>query len=515
MALDIVWFKRDLRVHDHQPLSQALTSGDQVVCLYVIEPELWALPEHSARQYGFLRDTLESLDAALKGRGGALTVRVGAVTAVLDALHSYEPVATIRAHEETGLAWTYARDKAVARWARTNAAAFVETPQHGVIRALKSRNGWARRWDAFMAEPITPAPQRIETASLASDPIPEAGALGLGPDPCPQRQTGGRRAAVADLKSFLVTRGADYRRAMSSPLTAFDACSRLSAHLALGAVSMREAFQAAAKARAARSAAGETGHARSIDSFISRLHWHCHFIQKLEDEPAIETEDLHPAYRGARPEPDAETLRRWIEGETGFPFLDACMRALKETGWLNFRMRAMVVAFSSYHLWVDWKRPAQALARRFTDFEPGIHYAQFQMQSGTTGVNTPRIYNPVKQAHDQDPKGVFTRRWVRELAGLPDGFLHEPWTAPDDVLAHAGVRLGETYPERMVDHEQAAREARARIGALRKGEDHRAAAAAIQAKHGSRKSGMKQTGSASSRRKAVKRDDDRQGRFEF
>jgi len=208
-------------------------------------------------------------------------------------------------------------------------------------------------------------------------------------------------------------------------------------------------------------------------------------------------------------------VRRWIEGETGFPFLDACMRALKATGWLNFRMRAMAAAFSSYHLWVDWKRPAEALARRFTDFEPGIHYAQFQMQSGTTGVNTPRIYNPVKQAHDQDPEGVFTRRWVPELAGLPVSFIHEPWKAPDDVLAGAGVTLGVAYPERMVNHEQAAREARARIGALRKGEDHREAARAIQIKHGSRKSGLKQTGSAASRRAARKAADDRQARFEF
>jgi deoxyribodipyrimidine photo-lyase len=317
------------------------------------------------------------------------------------------------------------------------------------------------------------------------------------------------------LQSFLSERGADYRRAMSSPLTAFDACSRLSAHLALGTVSMREAWQAAERALRARRADGDTGYARSIDSFISRLHWHCHFIQKFEDEPGMETTDLHPAYRGARPEADDETVRRWIEGETGFPFLDACMRALKTTGWLNFRMRAMAAAFSSYHLWVDWTRPAQALARRFTDFEPGIHYAQFQMQSGTTGVNTPRIYNPVKQGYDQDREGVFTRRWVPELAGLPDSFIHEPWRAPGDILAAAGVRLGGTYPERMVDHEQAAREARARIGALRKGEDHREAARAIQIKHGSRKSGLKQTGSASSRKRARKPHDDRQARFEF
>lgn len=515
MAVDVVWFKRDLRIHDHGPLRDAVASGNPVLCLYVIEPELWALPEYSGRQYAFLLECLDSLDAALKAKGGSLTVRVGAVTEVLDAIHAEHAISAVRAHEETGLRWTWERDKAVARWARANGAAFIETPQHGVIRGLSSRNGWAKRWDAFMSESVIAAPERIETAIAASDLISSADALGLAPDLCPDRQAGGRRAAVADLKSFLHERGEDYRRAMSSPLTAYDACSRLSAHLAFGTLSMREAFQAADRALKDKRSNGEKQYAKSIDSFISRLHWHCHFIQKFEDEPRIETTDLHPAYRGARPEPDEETVRRWIEGETGFPFVDACMRALNATGWLNFRMRAMVAAFSSYHLWADWKRPAEALARRFTDFEPGIHYAQFQMQSGTTGVNTPRIYNPVKQGHDQDPHGGFTRRWVPELAALPSSFIHEPWQAPADVLSAAGVKLGETYPERMVDHEQAAREARARIGALRKGEDHRAAARAIQIKHGSRKSGLKQTGSASSRKKARKAEGDRQARFEF
>lgn len=515
MAVELVWFKRDLRVHDHAPLMRACRSGGRVICLFVIEPALWALPEYSARQYAFLAETLTDLDAALRKRGGALTVRVGPVTDVLAALHAAEPITAIHAHEETGLSWTWARDVAVADWARGQGVDFIETPQHGVIRGLASRNGWAKRWDQMMAMPVIPAPDRIETADIASDPIPEPAALGLAPDPCPQRQRGGRRAAIADLKSFLDQRGADYRRAMSSPLTAFDACSRLSAHLALGSISMREASQAALRARADRREAGDAGYARSIDSFISRLHWHCHFMQKFEDETAMEHRDLHPAYRGARPDPEPETVARWIEGRTGFPFLDACMRALNATGWLNFRMRAMVAAFSSYHLWVDWKKPAEALARRFVDFEPGIHYPQFQMQSGTTGVNTPRIYNPVKQGLDQDPDGVFIRRWVPELSKLPSAFIHEPWKAPEPVLAEAGVVLGEDYPERMVDHEQAAREARARIGALRKGEDHRAAAAAIQVKHGSRKSGLKLTGSATSRRRARQAEDPRQAKFEF
>jgi deoxyribodipyrimidine photo-lyase len=515
MAAELVWFKRDLRVHDHAPLMRAVQSGRSLICLYVIEPDLWALPEYSGRQYAFLLETLADLDSALRQRGGALTVRVGDVSDVLKELYASAPISAIHSHEETGLTWTWKRDIAVAEWARGQGVKLTEAAQHGVIRGLATRNGWAKRWDQMMASPVIAAPDRVKTAAVRSDPIPDAAALGLAPDPCPQRQRGGRRAAISDLQGFLDHRGADYRRAMSSPLTAFDACSRLSAHLALGSISIREASQAALRARADRREAGDAGYARSIDSFISRLHWHCHFMQKFEDETRMEHHDLHPAYRGARPEPEPETVARWIEGRTGFPFLDACMRALDATGWLNFRMRAMVAAFSSYHLWVHWKKPAEALAQRFVDFEPGIHYPQFQMQSGTTGVNTPRIYNPVKQGLDQDPDGVFVRRWIPELAELPAAFIHEPWKAPGEALAKAGIVLGEDYPVRMVDHEQAAREARARIGALRKGEAHRAAAAAIQVKHGSRKSGLKPTGSAAGRRRARQGDDPRQAKFDF
>jgi len=515
MSVDLVWFKRDLRVHDHAPLAEAAATGRPVIALYVIEPDIWARPDYSGRQYAFLSECLAELDAALRARGAHLTVRVGAVIDVLAELHARYGIATLRAHEETGVIATWERDKAVAAWARRNDVAFLETPQHGVVRRLRSRNGWAKRWDAFMSRTPVAAPEILRGADTPPDPLPAPALIGLEPDPCPLRQTGGRRAAVEDLASFLSERGRDYRRAMSSPVTAYDACSRLSAHLALGSVSMRETYQAAERARLRRREAGEDGYARSIDSFIARLHWHCHFMQKFEDEPEIEHRDLHPAYRGAREDPDAETLSRWIGGRTGYPFFDACMRALDATGWLNFRMRAMAAAVSSYHLWAHWRRPAEALAARFTDFEPGIHYPQFQMQSGTTGVNTPRIYNPVKQGFDQDPQGVFIRRWVPELAALPDAFLHEPWKAPASVLEAAGVRPGETYPERLFDHEQAAREARARIGALRKGEDHRAAAQQIQTKHGSRKSGMKSTGSASARRAARRKADARQGAFDF
>jgi deoxyribodipyrimidine photo-lyase len=194
---------------------------------------------------------------------------------------------------------------------------------------------------------------------------------------------------------------------------------------------------------------------------------------------------LHPATEGLRPrEPDAARLAAWAAGETGLPFVDACMRYLAATGWLNFRMRSMVMSVASYHLWLDWRATGAVLARRVTDCEPGIHWPQVQMQSGTTGINTIRIYNPVKQGLEQDPTGAFTRAWVPELASVPDAFLQVPWR----WTGAAGL-LGRRYPEPVVDVEAAARAARETVWGLRKERGFAAEAARVVTRHASRADG--------------------------
>ena len=485
--MEIVWFKRDLRVHDHAPLLAACASGRAALPLYIVEPEMWAQPDASGRHYEFLTESLADLDRSLTARGARLVVRVGDAVQVLHDLHAAERITALHAHQETGNLWSFARDRAVRRWARAAGVPVYEAQQHGVWRALGNRNGWAARWEAMMGQPRLAAPDAIALADVTSHPLPDAAALGLAPDPC-ERQPGGRRAGLALLKSFLNERGRPYRAAMSAPDSGADHCSRLSPHLAVGALSMREVLHAAAAARARWKAAGDTRFTGSIDSFISRLHWHCHFIQKLEDAPWLEARCLHPDYAGL-PAPNTELsearLEAWAAGRTGWPFVDACMRSLAATGWLNFRMRAMVMAVASYHLRLDWRQSGAVLARLFTDYEPGIHWPQVQMQSGTTGTNIPRIYNPIKQGHDQDPEGDFIRRWVPELAQLPTPLLHEPWKAPPEQRP--------AYPAPLVDHEQAAREAKAAITAIRRDPAHAGPARAIVAKHGSRRAGLPST----------------------
>ena len=457
----LIWFKRDLRVHDHPALTEAAGAGS-VLPLYIVEPEYWALPDTSARQWAFTAECLEDLRRDLGRLGAPLVVRVGDAVEVLERMCRQHRIDRILSHEETGNLWTFARDRRVAGFARQAGIDWVELPQSGVVRRLAGRAHWARKRDAFTAAPQLPAPEALRPVpGIEPGVIPTARALRLAEDRCAHRQAGGRHHGLLALDGFLTKRGEPYRSAMSSPLSAERACSRLSPYLALGALSGREVAQATFARQAERPGGRWPG---ALSSFQSRLAWRDHFMQKLEDEPQIEQRCLHRAAESLRPrDPDAARLAAWSAGETGLPFVDACMRYLAATGWLNFRMRAMLVSVASYHLWLDWRATGPVLARLFTDYEPGIHWPQVQMQSGTTGVNTPRIYNPVKQGGDQDPTGAFTRRWLPELAEVPDAFIHCPWR-------WEGARglLGRRYPEPVVDVAAAQRAARDAIFGLRK-----------------------------------------------
>ncbi|MFM7026706.1 MAG: deoxyribodipyrimidine photo-lyase/cryptochrome family protein [Limnohabitans sp.] len=494
MSYRVVWFKRDLRVNDHWPLLQAARHGP-VLCLYVIEPLLWAQPDAAAQHYGFVRESLQALDAELRSRGNRLHVAVGDMVDVLSALYAAAPFEALHAHEETGNAFTFARDLSVGQWCRARGVSWHEWPQFGVVRRLRDRRQWQPQWEQHMAaaqalDPaVLPCPQLSDAPVQAwgRGPLPGPAELGMDPFEPPRRQRGGRARALQVLADFLDVRSASYRGGISSPLSAPDACSRLSPYLAHGVLSLREVVQAT-RAQVHSLPPEARRQRQGLQSFVSRLYWHCHFIQKLESEPELEWRNLHRGYDGLREADWNEAhFEALTQGRTGWPMVDACVAMLRETGWLNFRMRAMLVSVAAYPLWLHWQPVGHWLARQFLDYEPGIHWPQMQMQSGTTGINTTRVYNPVKQAIDHDPQGLFVRQWLPALRRVPDSWLFEPWRMSADVAARCGVCVGDDIAVPPVELMDALRDSKARMHALRRHPAVRAARADVVERHGSRR----------------------------
>jgi deoxyribodipyrimidine photo-lyase len=450
--VNIVWLKRDLRLSDHEPLTQAIKSGTTLL-YYVFEPLLINDPHYDVRHWRFVWQSIQDINVQLEPFNTHVYVYFGDATDGLNEINHTYNIARLFSHEEVGLLSTFDRDKSVKKWCKEHNIVWHESPSGAVSRGKKNRIDWDKHWRNVMKAPISQPELSsgtfVSTNYIAKLSVPTLPTLWLTPNQLMLK--GGELWAHRTLQSFLHVRGKNYHFDISKPLASRKSCSRLSPYLAWGNISLRQFYQTLLMKRK------QSGWKRPIDALASRLHWHCHFIQKFESEHQMQWRPVNKAYNDLS-YPDIhcglsidERLTKWKMAQTGYPLVDACMRCLDQTGYVNFRMRAMLVSFLCHHLLVDWRLGVTHLAKLFLDFEPGIHYPQFQMQSGVTGTNIIRVYNPVKQSQEKDKDGEFIRKWLPQLSELPNEMIHTPWVlSPMEQQLYQCV-LGETYPLPIID----------------------------------------------------------------
>lgn len=466
MTRVLVWHRADLRTTDNAALAAAAADADaRPVPAFVFDPRYYrpdALACDARRE--FLHESLADLRRQYRSLGSNLALLEGDPRERLRTLLDSGAVDAVYLNRDVTARRGRERDRDVLDWPAATAFA-----DDGIVRpgpenrdpggtvTVETREGWGDQCESYFEADPRPRPDSLPPNPLDSDVTLNDVRERYDVTPTKTAVPEGGTVAGNERLSGFCERVGEYPSVVSPPAAAEGRSSRLSPYLAFGCLSVRQAYQTIQDA--------PDGRGRSM--FESRLYWNRHYNQKLADWPGWTETAANPVFRGfRRDEHDPELVAAWQKGRTGFPMVDAAMRALVETGYINFRMRAMCASVFCYILREWWRRGADFMYAHLIDADAAINYTQWQAQAGLVGVHPIRVYDPAKQVREYDPDGDFVREYVPELAPLPDEHLPRPEKAPLAVQDEAGVDVGTDYPYPVVDFEARADRAREEMARL-------------------------------------------------
>jgi deoxyribodipyrimidine photo-lyase len=478
---EVIWFRDDLRLSDQPALSAALESCAPLLCIYIFDEESAGLRPLGGASRWWLHHSLAALAQSLARIGGRLDILRGPAAPLVTAL--------AKAADASAVSWTRrygAAEIAVDRQAKTDLndsgipvrsfkGQLLHEPWDVQTKAGDFFKVYSPFWRAASARPAPAsplpapgkiiaapwpkgAPERVELADLALLPTKPDWAAGLR-----ATWTPGEAGAYERLAAFLGERAHGYSASRDRPDQ--QGTSALSPHLRFGEVSPRQIYHAARHAEASGSVPG-----RDAEKFISELGWREFAYHLLFHAPDLRRTNFQRKFDGFPwRDPEPAELEAWRHGRTGYPIVDAGMRELWTTGVMHNRVRMIAASFLVKDLLVDWRTGEEWFWDTLCDADPANNPASWQWVAGSGADAAPyfRVFNPVLQGQKFDPDGAYVRKFVPELADLPNKWIHEPWAAPDEALRNAGVALGETYPRPIVDHGRARDRALAALATTR------------------------------------------------